>query len=139
MSDSQGDIKIPKTPRTPTEAAAHRAKIRKKKREKPQALAAITISVFLCWLGSTVFISSHKVMAAQLGISTLEVTLALASYSVALIMVAIAGGRLCDIIGRKRMFIIAGLVFSVTALCGLLIENFWTLLLVRVLMGLCAG
>ena len=139
MSDSQGEIKIPKTPRTPTEAAAHRAKKRKKKRAKPQALAAITISVFLCWLGSTVFIASHQVVAAQLGISNLEVTLALASYSVALIMVAIAGGRLCDIIGRKRMFIISGLVFSVTALCGVLIENFWTLLLVRVLMGLCAG
>ena len=143
MSDGQGEVELPKAPRTPEEKAARRADKAKKKiakkRAKRQTLSAITISVFLCWLGSTVFIASHKAVAAQLGISTLEVTLALASYSVALIMVAIAGGRLCDIIGRKRMFIIAGLVFSVTALCGLLIENFWTLLLVRVLMGLCAG
>jgi MFS family permease len=139
MSDGPSDIELPKTPRTPAEEAAHRADKAKKKRVKALALSAITLSVFLCWLGSTVFIASHTVMAARLGISTLEVALALASYSVALIMIAIAGGRLCDIIGRKRMFIIAGLVFSLTSLSGVLIENFWSLLLVRVLMGLCAG
>ena len=139
MSDGQSDSELPNTPRTPEEKAARRADEAKKERAKRQTLSAITISVFLCWLGSTVFIASHKVMAARLGISTLEVTLALASYSVALIMIAIAGGRLCDIIGRKRMFIIAGLVFSVTSLFGLLIEDFWSLLLVRVVMGLCAG
>ena len=139
MSDGPPDIELPKTPRTPAEEVAHRAGEAKEKRAKRQTLSAITISVFLCWLGSTVFIASHKVMAARLGISTLEVTLALASYSVALIMIAIAGGRLCDIIGRKRMFIIAGLVFSVTSLFALLIEDFWSLLLVRVVMGLCAG
>ncbi len=139
MSDGQSDSELPNTPRTPEEKAARRADEAKKERAKRQTLSAITISVFLCWLGSTVLIASHKVMAARLGISTLEVTLALASYSVALIMIAIAGGRLCDIIGRKRMFIIAGLVFSVTSLFGLLIEDFWSLLLVRVVMGLCAG
>ena len=139
MSDGQSDSELPNTPRTPEEKAARRADKAKKERAKRQTLSAITISVFLCWLGSTVLIASHKVMAARLGISTLEVTLALASYSVALIMIAIAGGRLCDIIGRKRMFIIAGLVFSVTSLFGLLIEDFWSLLLVRVVMGLCAG
>ena len=139
MSDGQSDSELPNTPRTPEEKAARRADKAKKEPTKRQTLSAITISVFLCWLGSTVFIASHKVMAARLGISTLEVTLALASYSVALIMIAIAGGRLCDIIGRKRMFIIAGLVFSVTSLFGLLIEDFWSLLLVRVVMGLCAG
>ena len=106
MSDGPSDIELPKTPRTPAEEAAHRADKAKKKRVKALALSAITLSVFLCWLGSTVFIASHTVMAARLGISTLEVALALASYSVALIMIAIAGGRLCDIIGRKRMFII---------------------------------
>ncbi|GDX31177.1 MFS transporter [Actinomycetes bacterium] len=139
MTDGQSEIELPETPRTPAEEAAHRADKAKKKRVKLLTLSAITLSVFLCWLGSTVFIASHKVMAAQLGISTLEVTLALASYSVTLIMIAIAGGRLCDIIGRKRVFIIAGLVFSVTSACGVLIENFWSLLLVRVLLGLCAG
>jgi MFS family permease len=139
MSDGQPNIELPTTPRTAAEEAAHRADKAKKKRVNALALSAITLSVFLCWLGSTVFIASHNVMAAQLGTSTLEVTLALASYSVTLIMIAIAGGRLCDIIGRKRMFIIAGLVFSLTSLFGVLIEDFWSLLLVRLLLGLCAG
>ena len=83
MSDGQGEVELPKAPRTPEEKAARRADKAKKKiakkRAKRQTLSAITISVFLCWLGSTVFIASHKAVAAQLGISTLEVTLALAS------------------------------------------------------------
>ncbi|MSO27485.1 MAG: MFS transporter [Candidatus Nanopelagicales bacterium] len=139
MNDGQGEIELPKTPRTPAEEAAERAKKTKKKRAKALTLSAITISVFLCWLGSMVFITSHDLMAVQLGTSKLDITLALASYSVLLIMIAIAGGRLCDIIGRKKMFIIAGLVFSLTSVCGVLIENVGSLLLVRALMGLCAG
>jgi len=50
MSDGQGEIELPKAPRTPEEIAARRAdkakKKRAKKRAKAQTLSAITISVF---------------------------------------------------------------------------------------------
>ena len=81
----------------------------------------------------------HTVLATDLGATHSEVKLALASYSVALIMIAVAGGRIADIVGRKRMFMIGGLVFSAAALLGLTVTNLWSLVAVRALMGLSAG
>jgi len=54
-------------------------------------------------------------------------------------MIAVAGGRLADIVGRKRMFMIGGLAFSATALLGLTVTDLWSLVAVRALMGFSAG
>ena len=62
---------------------------------------AITLAVFLSWLGSSVFVMFHSSLASELGATHSRVKLALASYSVAVIMIAIAGGRMADIVGRK--------------------------------------
>ena len=112
-----------KPARTPEEEAAHLLKKEEKRKKKAEkrakrrwTLGAITLSVFFSWLGSTVFVTFHTVLASELGVSHSRVKLALASYSVALIMIAVAGGRLADIVGRKRMFMIGGGAFSVAAL-----------------------
>jgi MFS family permease len=139
-----------KAPRTPEEEAAHQLKKARKQEEKAEkkkakhkkrrlSLVAITLSVFLSWLGSTVFVMFHAVLASELGASHSRIKLALASYSVALIMVAVAGGRLADIAGRKRMFMIGGVAFSAAALLGLAVHDLWSLVAVRALMGLSAG
>jgi MFS family permease len=68
----------PKPPRTPEEEAAHRLKKagkkaakEKKKGEKRERrrlrLIAITLSVFLAWLGSTLFEMFHSSLARELG------------------------------------------------------------------------
>jgi MFS family permease len=136
----------PKPPRTPEEEAAHLLKKAEKKKEKGEkrkkrrlTLIAITLSVFLSWLGSTVFVMFHSILASDLGATHSRVKLALASYSVALIMIAVAGGRLADILGRKRMFMIGGVAFSIAALLGLTVANLWSLVAVRAFMGLSAG
>ena len=95
--------------------------------------------MFLSWFGSTVFVTIHGMLASELGVSHARVKLALASYSVALIMTAVAGGRLADILGRKRMFIIGGLAFSAAALLGLTVTNLWSLVAVRAFTGLSAA
>src|SRR5207344_2347829 len=41
--------------------------------------------------------------------------------------------------GRKRMYTIGGVAFSVAALLGLTVANLWSLVAVRALMGLSAG
>ena len=137
---------LPKPPRTPEAEAAHllkKAGKKKKKGEKREkrrlSLIAITPSVFLSWLGSTVFVMFHSSLASELGATHSRVKIALASYSVALIMIAVAGGRLADIFGRKRMFMIGGLAFSAAALLGWTVTNIWSLVAVRALMGLSAG
>ena len=135
-----------KPARTPEEEAAHLLKKEEKRKKKAEkrakrrwTLGAITLSVFLSWLGSTVFVMFHTVLASELGVSHSRVKLALASYSVALIMIAVAGGRLADIVGRKRMFIIGGVAFSFAALFGLAVTDLWSLVAVRAFMGLSAG
>ena len=81
----------------------------------------------------------HSSLASELGATHSRVKIALASYSVALIMIAVAGGRMADILGRKRMFMIGGLAFSAAALLGLTVTNLWSLVAVRAFMGLSAG
>jgi MFS family permease len=138
------DQAVPSKPqRTPEEEAAHLLKKAEKKREKRRkhrlTLIVITLSVFLCWLGSTVFVMFHADVANELGASQSRVKIALAGYSVALIMIAIAGGRVADILGRKRMFMISGLAFSAAAFLGLTVTSMGSLAAVRAFMGLSAG
>ena len=146
MSEALPDEPRKAQERTPEEQAAHLLKKAAKQREKAEkrakrrlSLVAITLSVFLSWLGSTVFVTIHGMLASELGVSHARVKLALASYSVALIMTAVAGGRMADILGRKRMFMIGGLAFSAAALLGLTVTNLWSLVAVRAFTGLCAA
>jgi len=139
MNDQQGDPKEIERLRTPEQLAESTLKKQKKQRKRTLTLVSITLAVFLSWLGSTVFVTSHNVVAQQLQTSHLAVTLTLSSYSIALIMFAIAGGRICDIAGRKRMFLIAGSMYVITGLVGATVDNLWSLLIVRSLMGSCAA
>lgn len=139
MNDQPGDQEEIEKLRTPEQLAARAFKNRKKQRKRFLTLVAITLAVFLSWLGSTIFVTSHNVVAQQFQTSHLTVTLTLSSYSIALIMIAIAGGRICDIVGRKRMFLIAGSMYVITGLVGATVDNLWSLLIVRILMGSCAA
>ena len=137
---------VPPNPRTAEEEAAHQLKKAAKETKKAEkrenrrlSLIAITLSVFLSWLGSTVFVMFHAMLASELGATHSRVKLALASYSVALIMIAVAGGRMADILGRKRMFMIGGLAFSAAALLGLTVTSVGSLVAVRAFMGFSAG
>jgi MFS family permease len=145
-TQEEGEANLSKPERTPEEEAAHqlkKAEKKEKKREKRRkrrlSLIVITLAVFLAWLGSTVFIMFHADLASELGASHSRVKFALASYSVALIMIAVAGGRMADIIGRKRMFIIGGIAFSAAALLGLTVSSMALLVAVRAFMGFSAG
>lgn len=145
-TQEQGGAIPSKPKRTPEEEAAHllkKAEKQEKKREKRQkrrlTLITITLSVFLSWLGSTVFVMFHGGLASELGASHSRVKIALASYSVALIMIAVAGGRVADMVGRKRMFMIGGLAFSAAAFLGLTVTSVGSLVAVRAFMGLSAG
>jgi MFS family permease len=138
-TQEEGEATASKPQRTPEEEAAHLLKKAEKRRKHRLTLIAITLSVFLCWLGSTVFVMFHADLATELGASHSRVKIALASYSVALIMIAIAGGRVADIVGRKRMFMIGGLAFSAAGLLGFMVTNMGSLVAVRAFMGLSAG
>ena len=113
---AEGETHLSKAEKTPAEEAAHQLEKAEKKRKKREKRHKHRLSA---WLGSTVFVMFHEVLASEIGASHSRIKVALASYSVALIMVAVAGGRIADIIGRKRMFVIGGMAFSAAALLGL--------------------
>ncbi|HEX7232409.1 MAG TPA: MFS transporter [Candidatus Binatia bacterium] len=143
---AEAEANLSKPERTPEEEAAHQlkkaeknGKKREKRRKRRLSLMVITVAVFLAWLGSTVFVMFHEILASELGASHSRIKVALASYSVALIMIAIAGGRIADIIGRKRMFVIGGVGFSAAALFGLTVSSVESLVAVRAFMGFSAG
>ena len=138
-TQEEPEVTPPKPPRSPEEEAAHLLKKAEKRKKHRLSLIAITLSVFLAWLGSTVFVMFHESLASELGASHSRVKIALASYSVALIMIAVAGGRIADILGRKRIFIIGGLAFSAAALLGFTVDTLGSLVAVRAFMGFCAG
>lgn len=104
-----------------------------------RAIAAIAISVFICWLGSTAFLSTGQSVATTLDTSRTDVSLALSAYAVALILVCVAGGRIADIVGRKRMFLWAAAVFTVVGFIAPFVEALPGLFAVRALMGAAAG
>lgn len=117
-----------------TLAAKHRKKLRHR-----IAIAAIALAVFDSWLGSSAFMGAGESMAISLDTTHLDVVLALGAYPVALILVCVAGGRLADILGRKKVFIWAGVGFAIVGLFAPLIDTTAGLVALRALMGVAAG
>jgi len=104
-----------------------------------RAIASIAIAVFVCWLGSTAFLSSGQAVATTLDATRTEVSLALSAYAVALILVCVAGGRLADIAGRKRLFLWAAIIFSIVGLIAPFVQSLLGLFALRATMGAAAG
>lgn len=123
-------------PKSAEEKAAKKA--RKAARQR-RATASIAISVFVCWLGSTAFMSSGRRLAESLNASHVEISLALASYAVALILVCVAGGRIADVYGRKEVFLWSAGAFAAVGLVSPFVDSLLGLFALRALMGAAAG
>lgn len=117
-----------------SEQPSHRKRARHRR-----AITSIAISVFVTWLGSTMFLTSHGVVAQHFQVSDTAITLALSAYPIALILVCVAGGRLSDILGRKSAFLWAGIAFTIVGLITPLARNVGELLVARALTGAAAG
>lgn len=124
------------SPKSPEEKAAKKARIAGRQR---WATTSIAISVFVCWLGSTAFMSSGRQVADSLTASHVDISLALASYAIALILVCVAGGRIADVYGRKAVFLGSAAVFSAVGLVSPFIDSLLGLFMLRALMGAAAG
>jgi EmrB/QacA subfamily drug resistance transporter len=104
-----------------------------------RALAVILIASFMVLLDTSIVTNALATIQKDLGATYAEVQFVLTAYSVAYGMVLITGGRLGDLYGRKRLFLIGLVGFTLTSvLCGFA----WTpltLIVFRVLQGLTAG
>lgn len=99
----------------------------------------MALAVFVCWLGSTAFFSSGQSVATTLDTSRTDVSLALSAYAIALILVCVAGGRMADIVGRKRMFLWGAGIFAAVGFIAPFIDSILGLFTLRAVMGAAAG
>ena len=101
-----------------------------------RALTVILIAAFMVLLDTSIITNTLTTIQRDLGASYAEVQFVLTSYSVAFGTLLITGGRLGDLYGRKRVFLLGLGGFTLTsALCGLA----WSpesLIAFRVLQGL---
>jgi EmrB/QacA subfamily drug resistance transporter len=104
-----------------------------------KALAVVLIATFMILLDISIVNVAIPSVQRDLGATYAEIQWVLAGYQLAYAVLLITGGRLGDIFGRKRLFIIGVGGFSIASLiCGLA-QSPLTLIAARVLQGLMAA
>jgi len=102
-------------------------------------LAIILTAVFMQLLDTTITMVGMPSIQASLNSSYGEIQLVVAGYMLAFACVLVAGGRLGDALGRKRMFLLGMLGFTAaSAACGAAPDAL-TLICARVVQGMCSG
>ena len=104
-----------------------------------KALAVVLVAAFMILLDISIVNVAIPSIQRNLGATYAEIQWVLAGYQLAYAVVLITGGRLGDIFGRKRLFIIGVSGFTVASLiCGLA-PSPTTLIGARVFQGLMAS
>ncbi|HEX4579430.1 MAG TPA: MFS transporter [Candidatus Dormibacteraeota bacterium] len=104
-----------------------------------KALAVVLIATFMILLDISIVNVAIPSIQRDLGATYAEIQWVLAGYQLAYAVVLITGGRLGDIFGRKRLFIIGVSGFTLaSALCGLA-QNPVMLVASRIVQGLMAA
>ncbi len=104
-----------------------------------RSLAVILLASFMVLLDTSIVTNGLATIQKSLDATYAQVQFVLTAYTIAYGMMLITGGRLGDLFGRKRVFMLGLAGFTLTSLlCGLAWSPF-TLILFRVLQGLTAG
>jgi len=102
-------------------------------------LAVILTAVFMQLLDTTITMVGVPSIQSSLNSSYGEIQLVVAGYMLAFACVLVTGGRLGDTYGRRRMFLWGMLGFTIaSAVCGAA-PNALTLIIARVVQGMCSG
>jgi EmrB/QacA subfamily drug resistance transporter len=104
-----------------------------------RALSVLLLALFMVLLDTSIVTNGLATLQRDLGASSAQVQFVLTGYAVAYGVLLITGGRLGDIYGRRRLFLLGLTGFTLTsALCGLA----WSpvsLIVFRILQGLTAA
>ena len=86
-----------------------------------RTLPVLLLALFMVLLDTSIVTNGLATLQRDLGASSSEAQFVLTSYTVAYGVLLITGGRLGDLYGRRRLFLLGLLGFTVSsALCGLL-------------------
>ncbi|MDQ3809139.1 MAG: MFS transporter [Chloroflexota bacterium] len=104
-----------------------------------KAYFVLLLAGFMDLLDTTVVNIGFPSIQRDLGASTAAVQWVVAGYIVAFGLVLITGGRLGDLYGRRRMFLLGVGGFTLTSALAGLAPTPWTLIAARVLQGIAAA
>lgn len=103
---------------------------------KGLALVLLAVSQLILALDYTIIFVALPSLGAELGFSTLHLQWVVSAYSLVYGGFLLIGGRLSDLLGRRRMFMIAMGLFGLGSLLGGLADSQSLLIIARGLQGL---
>jgi EmrB/QacA subfamily drug resistance transporter len=124
---------------TSTRTGAHRAEPTSGQRHLGWALVLITVAQLMVVLDATIANIALPYIKNDLGIAQANLSWIVTGYSLAFGGLLLLGGRLGDLYGRRRMFMVGVVVFAVASLLGGLAGSQGLLLGARGLQGLGAA
>ena len=97
-----------------------RARIFAEENRKWWTLGAVAFGLFMIMLDNTVVFVALSSIQSDLGISTSELEWVVNGYALTFAVLMLTGGKLADMFGRRRIFIIGLAIFTLASLaCGL--------------------
>ena len=97
-----------------------RARIFAEENRKWWTLGAVAFGLFMIMLDNTVVFVALSAIQSDLGISTSELEWVVNGYALTFAVLMLTGGKLADMFGRRRIFIIGLAIFTASSLaCGL--------------------
>ncbi|PYI52593.1 MFS transporter [Paenibacillus flagellatus] len=104
-------------------------------KRKGLALLLLAVSQLVLALDYTIIFVALPSLAADLGFSASHLQWVVSAYALAYGGFLLIGGRLSDLLGRRRMFMIAMSLFGLGSLLGGVAGSQWTLVIARGLQG----
>ncbi|WP_025697391.1 MFS transporter, partial [Paenibacillus forsythiae] len=105
-------------------------------KHKGLALLLLAVSQLILALDYTIIFVALPSLAADLGFSANNLQWVISAYSLAFGGFLLIGGRLSDLLGRRRMFMIAMALFGLGSLLGGLADSQLMLIIARGIQGL---
>jgi EmrB/QacA subfamily drug resistance transporter len=97
-----------------------RARIFAEENRKWWTLGAVAFGLFMIMLDNTVVFVALSAIQSDLGISTSELEWVVNGYALTFAVLMLTGGKLADMLGRRRIFIVGLAIFTASSLaCGL--------------------
>ncbi len=104
-----------------------------------RAVSIVMVGMFMAILDSFIVVVAGPSIQADLQASTGQLQWTLAGYQLSYAVFMITGGRLADLYGRKRVFIIGTAVFTLSSVACALAPEPVTLIVARTIQGLGAA
>src|SRR6476646_8270170 len=97
-----------------------KARILAEENRKWWTLAAVSFALFMIMLDNTVVNVALPAIQRDLGIGVSELEWVVTGYALSFAVLMLTGGKLADMFGRRRIFLIGLAIFTVSSLfCGL--------------------